>query len=167
VINNKLPEIAMLPGDMSRLDLLAGAHPRYRDRVRHVLARELARARVLSTADTPKDLVTMHSTVRFRDDDTERIQTAMLIYPGEEDDNARTVSVLTPTGCALIGLSEEQSIEYEADDGRISHLTVLEVVAHSDAHRPKIMPNLRRDLTPSVEPPSTARRFTRRRPASD
>jgi transcription elongation GreA/GreB family factor len=37
---------------------------------------------------------------------------------------------------ALIGLSEGQSIRYEADDGRARRLTVIEVLAQPEARRP-------------------------------
>jgi regulator of nucleoside diphosphate kinase len=78
----------------------------------------------------------MRATVRFRDDAAERIETATVVYPGEEADGADRISVVTPTGAALIGLSEGQSIEYEADDGRAGHLTVLQVLAQTEARRP-------------------------------
>jgi regulator of nucleoside diphosphate kinase len=130
---NDLPTITLLPWDLSRLDLLTGRIPLYRSAVRRMLARELARARVLSSSDTPRDLVTMHSTVRFRDD-TGRVQTATVVYPGEEADGAGGISVLSPMGSALIGLSEGQSIRYEADDGRIGRLTVMQVLAHPETH---------------------------------
>jgi regulator of nucleoside diphosphate kinase len=129
---NELPAIKLRPADLSRLDLLTGRLPAYRGAARRLLARELARARVLSSAEPPPDLVTMHATVRFRDD-AERIETAALVYPGEETDGAGRISVVTPRGAALIGLSEGQSIAYEADDGRAGRLTVLQVLAQAEA----------------------------------
>jgi regulator of nucleoside diphosphate kinase len=129
---NDLPPITLLPDDLSRLDLLTGRLPAYRSAARRMLARELARARVLSSSAPPADLVIMHSTVRYRDD-TERIETATIVYPGEEAGAADRVSVVTPVGAALIGLSEGQSIDYLADDGRSGRLTVLNVVSQSQS----------------------------------
>lgn len=82
----------------------------------------------------------MHATVRFRDDDTERIETATIVYPGEETNEADRISVVSPMGSALIGLSEGQSIEYETDDGETGHLTVLQVLAQPEVRRPNSGP---------------------------
>ena len=50
-----------------------------------------------------------------------------LVYPGEEDTDIGRVSVLTPIGAALIGLSEGQSIRWRSALGDWRDLTVLRI----------------------------------------
>jgi regulator of nucleoside diphosphate kinase len=50
-----------------------------------------------------------------------------LVYPHEADVTAGKISVLTPIGAALIGLSVSQSIEWETNLGDRRSLTVLRV----------------------------------------
>jgi regulator of nucleoside diphosphate kinase len=88
---------------------------------------ELTRARIVADNDVPPDVVTMNSTVRFRDNDTGREMIVKLMYPKDAVGSENAVSVLTPVGAALLGLSAGQKIAYETIDGRIKTLTVLEV----------------------------------------
>jgi len=92
-----------------------------------MLARELRRAKVVPLSDLPPDTVTMGSVVRYREDDTGKIITATLVYPGEDGYEGR-ISVLTPEGGALLGLSVGQSIPYVSRDDRATSLTVLRVL---------------------------------------
>jgi regulator of nucleoside diphosphate kinase len=50
-----------------------------------------------------------------------------LVYPHEADLDAGRISVLTPVGAALIGLSVGQSIEWQSPTGGWRSLTVLRV----------------------------------------
>jgi regulator of nucleoside diphosphate kinase len=52
------------------------------------------------------------------------------VYPAEADLLESKISVLTPVGAALIGLRIEQSITWQAGDGRRHALTVLSVIQH-------------------------------------
>ena len=122
-----LPQITIAARDFSRLDLLPGTIAAYRTPARETLARELRRARIVSLDDLPSDTVMMHSIVRYSSDGAGTPLTAELVYPGEDDAAERKISVLTPVGAMLIGLSSGQSIDYEDTDGRRKTLTVLGV----------------------------------------
>jgi regulator of nucleoside diphosphate kinase len=125
----KATELIISRQDLGRLDVLLGGTSRGQmGKVRDFLLDELARARVVEDSDVPPTVVTMHSTVEFRDDDTGHHMVATLVYPHEVADGERALSVLTPVGAALIGLSERQSIGYETPDGRIKTLTVLRIL---------------------------------------
>ena len=65
--------------------------------------------------------------IEFRDNATGKVQTVTLVYPGEADIARGRISVLTPIGAALIGLSAGQSIDWETRSGSIKRLTVLDV----------------------------------------
>lgn len=69
----------------------------------------------------------MGSTVTFRDDTTAQDRTVMLVYPDEADVAQGRISILTPVGAALIGLSVGQSIEWQTPGGGWRSLTVLRV----------------------------------------
>jgi regulator of nucleoside diphosphate kinase len=75
---------------------------------RQVLKRKLARASVLPADRVPPDVVTMNSRLRFRDGAAERH--AKLVYPREADGRGR-VSVLSPLGATLLGLSAGEQVE--------------------------------------------------------
>jgi regulator of nucleoside diphosphate kinase len=128
-----LPEITITARNLSRLDLLPGLIVAYRTPVREALARELRRARIVSARQLPPDTVTMHSTVRYQCGATETTRTATLVYPGEEERAEGKISVLSPVGSALIGLSAGQSIDYDDIDGNEKTLTVLEVLFQPEA----------------------------------
>ena len=65
--------------------------------------------------------------VEFRDDTTGKVQSMMLVYPADADIARGKISVLTPVGTALIGLSAGKSINWETRTGDLKRLTVLQV----------------------------------------
>jgi regulator of nucleoside diphosphate kinase len=67
----------------------------------------------------------MGSTLTF--DAEGRTRRVTLVYPTEADIAAGRISVLTPIGTALIGLSQGQSVDWTARDGRRHRLTVVSV----------------------------------------
>ena len=126
-----MPEIILTRRDFGRLDALLGTAVLERiGKVGDFLLEELARAKVIADSDVPPNVVTMNATVRFRDDETGRVNVATLVYPQDAAGNDSSVSVLTPVGAALLGLSEGHAIAYETLDGRIKTLTVLAVLGH-------------------------------------
>jgi regulator of nucleoside diphosphate kinase len=50
-----------------------------------------------------------------------------LVYPKSADIEAGRISVLTPIGAALIGLSAGQAISFATPSGELRSLTVVEV----------------------------------------
>jgi regulator of nucleoside diphosphate kinase len=78
----------------------------------------------------------MGSIVRFRDDTTAQTREVTLVYPDRADIAAGRVSVLTPIGAALIGLSEGQTINWQTPAGDWRPLTVLSVSAAAPVLQP-------------------------------
>ncbi len=97
------------------------------------LRRELERAKVIASERVPRHVATMNSRVRYRDDTTGDVLSVTLVYPGEEDDLLGRISILSPLGTALLGLSEGQSIAWTSLDGRRRRVTLLEVVYQPEA----------------------------------
>ncbi len=74
----------------------------------------------------------MGSTVEY-ESDIEGARTVTLVFPGEADIALSRVSILTPIGTALLGLSPGQSIGWTARDGRRHQLTILSVHQETQA----------------------------------
>ena len=124
-----LPPITLCTTDAERLQVLSAASRRLTPEVADFLEGELERARILPPEDVPPSFVRMGSRVWFRDDGTGMTTRAVLVYPGREDSELRRVSILSPVGAALIGLSPGQSIVFVTAHGRRRKLTVLSVEA--------------------------------------
>jgi regulator of nucleoside diphosphate kinase len=131
-----LPPITLTLGDFERLDRLAAAAADRFPRAAHFLGREIERANLVEPTEAPKGLVGMGTTLEYRDDTTGQVRTVTLVYPDEADLAAGKISVLSPIGAALIGLSVGQSIEWQSPAGGLRSLTVLQVKEKEDALGP-------------------------------
>jgi regulator of nucleoside diphosphate kinase len=121
----RLPDIVVGGTDHARLTNLANAALDTVPDTAEELLSELERARVVADEAVPQDVVRMGSMVEFESDgDRKRV---MLVFPPEADIAAGKVSVLTPVGAALIGLSKGQSIAWAARDGTSHALTIRSV----------------------------------------
>ncbi|WEX88486.1 nucleoside diphosphate kinase regulator [Sinorhizobium garamanticum] len=121
----KLPPIIINAEDHARLTALALSALDRMPEVAEALLSELERARVVAR-DLPKDSVQMGSTVAF-DADNGFAREVTLVYPGEADIEAGRISVLTPIGAALIGLSVGQSIDWLDRAGKTHRMTIRSV----------------------------------------
>lgn len=121
------PPIHITGRDLGRLDvLLANLSAKTETPVLKFLQDELDRARLVDVAEAATPFVRIGSRVAFEDDGGKTYRLTLSL-PGEASGGADTISVLTPVGAALLGLSQGQSIAYETLDGRIKTITVLEV----------------------------------------
>lgn len=128
------PRITIGKADHARLLQLAnGLYDRNPERAEELLA-ELDRARVVEQDKVPADAVRIGTTLEYRTDDGEP-RRITLVFPADADISSNRISVLTPIGTALIGLSSGQSIDFTANDGRAHRLTVetVEQPAHAAA----------------------------------
>lgn len=124
---SELPPIQVTSDEMHRLRTLANASTDLFPRVARFLARELDRASVSQEDSEPSRVVRMGSEVSYRDEKTGATRDVMLVYPHEADISCRKISILTPVGAALIGLSVGQEIEYQTPGHVRRKLTVLAV----------------------------------------
>lgn len=123
----ELPPITLNTVDAERLLRLADIARRRFPNTAEFLSREVERANVVSPSRMLPGVAAMGSEVEFRDDTTGQVRRVTLAYPHEADLDAGRISVLTPIGAALIGLSVSQSIEWETPLGERRSLTVLRV----------------------------------------
>lgn len=124
--NRRKPKIIISKSDFERLTNLAMAVAIRRPASADDLSAELERARVVSDGWMRADVVQIGSAVRY-ETDTGDTRTIILVFPGDADISEGKVSVLTPIGTALLGLSAGQSMNWTARDGREHELTVISV----------------------------------------
>lgn len=128
------PAITMTRSDHQSLSRLAESRAARDPETSEQLLAELDRARVVEDRRIAADVVRMGSTLQFTTDAGED-RTVTLVFPGEADIAMGKVSILTPIGAALIGLSVSQSIDWMSRDGRSHRLTVARV-ERMDVARP-------------------------------
>jgi regulator of nucleoside diphosphate kinase len=128
-----LPAITLTDQDVKRLTALLTTRVglAYRDATRGLL-RELRRATVVDRENVPDDLVTMNSTLSYREDDTDDIRSVTLVYPWRAHERS-TLSVLTPIGTALLGLRSGTRVAWPLEDGSVKSLHVLAVTYQPEA----------------------------------
>ena len=132
--NSAKPPITLTAPDHDRLSgLVLTRRPRDEQSAR-ALADELARARVVEPGAIAADVVTMNSHVRFKDMATGRTIGVTLVYPEDADIALQKVSVLTPVGAALIGLSRGQATTWRTRGGEAKRLVVVEVPFQPEAN---------------------------------
>lgn len=119
------PRIRLSASDHERLSRLARSAERTMPDAAEALDEELDRAQVLKQGRHPVDVVCMGSEVQYREETTGKLQRVTLVYPEEADIADGRISVLTPVGTALIGLSVGDSMSWETRSGDLKRLTVL------------------------------------------
>ncbi|HEX9174353.1 MAG TPA: nucleoside diphosphate kinase regulator [Telluria sp.] len=89
---------------------------------------ELSRAEIVEPQDMPSNVVTMNSRVRFAIDKPEQEFSLTLAYPKDIHGADDQLSVLSPVGNALLGLSIGDRMEWMRPDGALFEVTVLDVL---------------------------------------
>ena len=121
-----LPHILISTADEKRLTAIATAASQRVPDASAALLNELERADVWPETAMPADVVRIGSIIEFGIDDGRRLK-VQLVFPENADINAGRISVLTPVGAALIGLSPGQSMGWSGNDGKERLLTVVAV----------------------------------------
>jgi regulator of nucleoside diphosphate kinase len=89
-----------------------------------LLATALRSAVAVPPGRVPADVVTMRSRLVLKDVESGRRREVVLVYPEEERSHDGHVSVLSPMGVALLGLSEGALVAWPLPSG---HAAVLRV----------------------------------------
>ena len=128
------PPIRVTETELKRLIRLAEAAMAHAPDVAEELLDEMDRATIIDADVPPRGVVGINSTVTYRTD-TNETRRLKLVMPLEADISQDKVSILTPIGVALIGLSEGHTMDWKSRDGKIHSLTVLRV-EHGVAQEP-------------------------------
>jgi len=123
----KLPAIIVDEAHVGRLTQLANSALDRLPVVADFLLDELERARVVKSGAFPADAANMGSWVSFTDRGSGQTRTVQLVYPEEADIGLGRISVLTPIGAALLGLSAGQQMRWLTRDGAPRDLVVSAV----------------------------------------
>jgi len=121
------PDIVLARNEAVRLSNLALSLERRAPLAAGLLLEEIDRAEIRADADMPDDVVRMYSMLSYIDELHDKARSIVLVYPAEADISAGKVSVATPIGAGLIGLSPGQSIRWPDLEGRWRRLEVLKV----------------------------------------
>ncbi|MDC0742062.1 nucleoside diphosphate kinase regulator [Polyangium mundeleinium] len=97
------------------------------------LDRELARAKLVEPPAVPSDVVTMNSRVLYLDEVTQKRREVVITYPRDARVEEGRVSVLSPIGTALLGLSVGQGITWPMPTSGSRRLCVLAVPYQPEA----------------------------------
>lgn len=97
-----------------------------------ILEQELMSAEVVPEKEIPHDVITMNSTVRLKDLETNKELTYTLVYPADADAGQNKISVLAPVGTALIGYRVGDVITWEVPAG-LRRLKVEEIIYQPEA----------------------------------
>ena len=85
-------------------------------------------AELVSSYDVPPHLVTMNSRVLIADEMLKEERTLTLCYPPDTNPTTGFVSVLSPVGTALLGLTEGQTACWSAPGGESASAKILKVI---------------------------------------
>jgi regulator of nucleoside diphosphate kinase len=127
--------IVITQDDMARLKNLVREGRKASRRDQDHLAeldRELDRAEMVDAGDLSPHVVTMHSTVRVRDLDSDRSVVYTLVFPADADIDNKRISVLAPIGTALIGYRAGDTVEWTTPGGT-KRLQIEEVLFQPEA----------------------------------
>jgi len=126
------PPVRMTPADYDRLSILSATA--YATLGGEMLSEELDRAVVVGADDADRPFVRLYSQVEYLDLSSGRTRTLEVVPPDEADIDRSRVSVLSPVGAALIGLTAGDSYRWTGEDGRAHVFVIVDVGgAHVDA----------------------------------
>lgn len=128
---NKTPVITVTRLDMQRLERLLDSLDDFGPAA-IALQAELDRAEVVGHEEVPAGVVTMNSRVHCREESSGKDYHLTLVYPQDAGGEGK-VSILAPVGCALLGLTVGQDIDWPAPGGKQLKLKLLSVEYQPEA----------------------------------
>ncbi len=121
------PRIILSSTEAERLSALAVQMEQASPLAAELLLDEIDRAELRPDTKVPPSVVRMGSQVKFFDEAHGSHRTVQLVWPADADIGAGRVSVLTPVGAGLIGLSEGADILWPDRAGHERSLRILKV----------------------------------------
>ena len=123
----ELPQIHISEQDYDRIAGLALSIRQSSPDLSRLILEEIERAEVCAPQDLPKHVVALGSEVEFIDDTNGTKRGVQLALPADADIAQDRISILTPVGAGLIGMSVGREISWPCPDGRARTLKILEV----------------------------------------
>lgn len=110
------PPITVATEDRQELQKLVERHSG--SEVAELLEVELDRAKVVPLSEVPQGTVVMNSDVEYEDTTSHQRRQLRLVFPPDADPEAGRISVMAPLGCALLGLTVGQEIDWQMPGGQ-------------------------------------------------
>lgn len=123
------PAVHLLVSEFESLTALALRIEHAQPALAELLLAELQRAELHAAFDMPADTIVMNSFIDFIDEGNGTQRTVQLVYPSDADIEASRVSILTPIGAGLIGLSAGDAIVWPDRLGHERRLRIVSVRA--------------------------------------
>lgn len=123
----RAPKIVISEDELAHIEALAAGAMQRNPALADRLLEEIGRARIVKFKKMPTNVVTIGSAVTYRDETTGQEKTVTLVYPENADISRQQVSVMTPIGVALLGLSEGASFYWDTREDQRRQLTVIRV----------------------------------------
>ena len=132
-MSEHLPPIVIARRDHARLERLADDALRERHPVGRFLMSELRRAVVFDTSKVPEGVACLNEWVTYRVDGSRQSESKILVCPDELSNGQMELSVLSPLGAAVLGMSVGQRIKFFSIEGGLHSVIVEGVVAPAGA----------------------------------
>lgn len=120
------PRILITGQDLETLQGLLD-HSRARTAGASILEAELGRAVIVGDSYKARPFCRLGSWATYEDVANGQSSRIQLVLPNEADIDQHRVSVLTPVGASLLGLTPDAEIEWSDDRGRPHRLRLVEV----------------------------------------
>jgi regulator of nucleoside diphosphate kinase len=121
------PPLHLLADESDMIAALALQVEHRQPLVAAMLLEEIERAELHDPQTLPKTAVTLGSEVDFVDERTSQLRTVELVLPAMANIAEGRISILTPMGTALYGLTAGQSIDWPDLDGQDRRIRILRV----------------------------------------
>lgn len=129
--HDSVPEVApcihLSAAECDTLSELALSARRRHPQSSAMLLAELERAVICDVGDLPPDTISMNSTIDFVDEGSGARHVVQLVYPADADIGAGRISILTPIGAGLIGMTAGQAIRWPDREGHDRLLRIISV----------------------------------------
>ena len=129
------PSIFITTKDVEKLrDLIREAyHTEYRgiDYLKK-LAEEIEKASVVQPDQIPSDVITLSSTARLVDQQTDEEMTYTLVFPEDAEVTQGKISILAPIGTAMLGYRVGDTFEWDTPGGKRT-IRVKEILYQPEA----------------------------------
>ena len=126
-VGAKRPPIHLLAAES---DMVASLALQVEDRfpvIASMLLEEIERAELHEAGTLPADVVILGSEVGFVDEKTNQARTVTLVLPAHANIAEGRISILTPMGAALYGLTAGASIDWPDLDGNSRRIRIARV----------------------------------------
>lgn len=82
------------------------------------LAEEMEKASVVNPDQIPADVITLNSTARLIDQETNEEMIYTLVFPEDADVSQGRISILAPIGTAMLGYKTGDTFEWDTPGGK-------------------------------------------------